>query len=126
MRNKEEEEEEEEEVCLKIKRIWMLERAAFQSKSVLLLIAVPQIKPCCHCSMRCSPNVKNLKICFGFFSLHSIFFVEDRILKVPSKFTNDRSRSPTVKRRDPDQLPTPLAEFIDCSTCRVCCKTRPM
>jgi hypothetical protein len=51
---------------VKIKRVWMFERAVFLSKTKLLLIAMPQIRHCRLRSTRCFPNVKNIKICFVF------------------------------------------------------------
>ena len=61
---------------MKIKGVWMFERAVFLSKTMLLLVAVPQTRHCHFRSKRCSPNVENIKICFGlFFSGYILFFL---------------------------------------------------
>jgi len=42
--------------------VWIFERVVIMSKTVLLLIAVSQIRHCHLHSMRCSPKVENIKI----------------------------------------------------------------
>lgn len=108
---------------MKIKGLWIFERAVFLSKTLLLFIAVRQIRHCRLRCTRCSPNVENIKICFGFFSecIRFFFLEEDRILK---GLAVNSLIAVAGHRLSSGGGPRPVIYATVCSTCRVCFNAR--